>query len=70
MGYYTQKNRKGHPFTDRSGLLLAFINGKEAYKYFDQDSVVYAAWKDMRAVEFSPNLSEKDLEILDRKSVV
>ncbi len=66
MGYYTQKNRKGHPFTDRSGLLLAFINGKEAYKYFDQDSVVYAAWKDMRAVEFSPNLSEKDLEILKK----
>ena len=66
MGYFTKREGKGDQMVQKDGFLLAYINGMGAYRYFKEDSTVYAHWQDMYAVQFDPNLSEADMLILSR----
>lgn len=66
LGYYTAKHGTGKLVTDKRGFIIAYINGSGKYEYFKRNSTVYAGWEDMYAVQFDPNLSEEEMEILKR----
>lgn len=66
LGYYTKPDGRGHQMIKKDGFLLAYINGEGAYRYFKEDSTVYAHWQDMYAVQFDKNLTKRDMEILSR----
>lgn len=63
LGYYTKK-KNGYKMIDDDGSLVADINYAGDYRYFSKDATVYAGWEDMYAVQFHPNLTEKDMELL------
>lgn len=44
--------------------MIANINRAGNYRFFTEDSTVYAYWKDMNAVQFSDNLTKEDLDIV------
>ncbi len=65
-GYYTEKYGKGFQMIGSDGSLHANINRSGDYKFFTKDSTVYASWKDMYAVQFDPNLTAQDLELIGK----
>lgn len=60
LGYFTRKQGQGHRMVQKDGTLVSNINNAGNYKYFVQNSTVYAAWQDMYAVRYSDNFTEKD----------
>ena len=66
MGYYSEKEGNGDQIIRQDGALVPNIHEAGNYQYFKSDQTVYADWEDMYAVQFDPNLSKKDLEILGK----
>ena len=66
LGYFTDKNGAGHQMVKGDGSLIAIINHAGNYKYFTSDATVYAAWEDMNAIQFNPNLTDADMEIISK----
>ena len=64
VGYFTEENGKGHAMVKEDGTLIPDIGGSRDYRYFTRDARVYACYKDMNAIQFSDNLSEKDKRVL------
>lgn len=64
LGYYTEKNGKGLQVIRKDGKILADIGGAGKYRFFTEDSTIYADWRDMYAVQFDANLPQKDMELL------
>ena len=66
LGYYSEKEGNGDQIVRQDGALVPNIHEAGNYQYFKSDQTVYADWEDMYAVQFDPNLSKKDLEILGK----
>lgn len=65
-GYYTKRRGEGFQMVKPDGSLNADINHAGNYKYFTQNSTVYAKWKDMNIVQFDMNLTKQDMKLIEK----